>query len=219
MSAIVRATLREGRRNAGTFELVYDVETDAGPRVAERPPADGGLEHRDHLLRAIAQRRVGGWRAEGFADVAAREIRVRAAWDDEEGEIEAKSKAGRRTLPILAVLAPELAAHKLRTGRDGHALVFGTTPEMPFEPSTVRRRALKAWREAKVESIGLHEARHTFASLLIAAGVNAKAIMEFMGHATIAMTFDRYYNRRRPHTSIGNRPPISRVHNLRGQDS
>ena len=31
-------------------------------------------------------------------------------------------------------------------------------------------------------------------------------------------SFLRYYNRRRPHTSLGDRPPISRVHNLRGQD-
>jgi transposase InsO family protein len=28
-----------------------------------------------------------------------------------------------------------------------------------------------------------------------------------------------HYNHRRPHSAIGNRPPISRVHNLRGQDS
>ncbi|MGE0027058.1 MAG: integrase core domain-containing protein [Thermoleophilia bacterium] len=27
----------------------------------------------------------------------------------------------------------------------------------------------------------------------------------------------RTYNRRRPHSSLGNRPPISRVHNVRGQ--
>jgi transposase InsO family protein len=32
-------------------------------------------------------------------------------------------------------------------------------------------------------------------------------------------SFIRYYNRRRPHTSLGDRPPITRVHNLRGQDS
>ena len=31
-------------------------------------------------------------------------------------------------------------------------------------------------------------------------------------------SFVRYYNRRRPHSSLGDRPPISRVHNLRGQD-
>jgi transposase InsO family protein len=30
-------------------------------------------------------------------------------------------------------------------------------------------------------------------------------------------SFIRYYNRQRPHSSIGDRPPISRVHNLRGQ--
>jgi transposase InsO family protein len=32
-------------------------------------------------------------------------------------------------------------------------------------------------------------------------------------------SFVRYYNRRRPHSSLGDRPPISRVHNLRGQDN
>jgi len=32
-------------------------------------------------------------------------------------------------------------------------------------------------------------------------------------------SFLRYYNRRRPHGSLGDRPPISRVHNVRGQDS
>ena len=32
-------------------------------------------------------------------------------------------------------------------------------------------------------------------------------------------SFIRYYNRRRPHSSLGDRPPISRVHNLPGQDS
>jgi transposase InsO family protein len=32
-------------------------------------------------------------------------------------------------------------------------------------------------------------------------------------------SFLRYYNRRRPHSSLGDRPPVSRVHNVRGQDS
>jgi transposase InsO family protein len=32
-------------------------------------------------------------------------------------------------------------------------------------------------------------------------------------------SFMRYYNRRRPHGSLGDRPPISRVHNVHGQDS
>jgi transposase InsO family protein len=33
------------------------------------------------------------------------------------------------------------------------------------------------------------------------------------------LSFLRYYNRQRPHSSLKDRPPISRVHNLRGQDS
>jgi transposase InsO family protein len=32
-------------------------------------------------------------------------------------------------------------------------------------------------------------------------------------------SFLRYYNRRRPHSSLGDRPPISRVHDLCGQDN
>ena len=38
----------------------------------------------------------------------------------------------------------------------------------------------------------MHECRHTFASLMIAAGVNAKALSTFMGHANISITMDRY---------------------------
>ena len=40
--------------------------------------------------------------------------------------------------------------------------------------------------------MGLHEARHTFASVLIASGVNAKAITTYMGHASIQTTYDLY---------------------------
>lgn len=125
-------------------------------------------------------------------DLPAREIRVQRAWDDCEGAIDGKSDAAQRTVPILALLIPELAAHKLRTGRDGDALVFGLSATHPFDPSSVRRRALAAWKTGGLSPIGLHECRHTFASTMIAAGVNAKAIMECMGHASITMTFDRY---------------------------
>lgn len=45
---------------------------------------------------------------------------------------------------------------------------------------------------APVAPPGLHECRHTFASLMIAAGVNAKALSTYMGHASITITLDRY---------------------------
>ena len=53
-------------------------------------------------------------------------------------------------------------------------------------------RAKDAWKDSKLDRLGLHEARHTFASLMIAAGVNAKALSTYMGHATISITLDRY---------------------------
>jgi integrase len=59
-------------------------------------------------------------------------------------------------------------------------------------PSTVRTSARKAWKASDCNPISLHECRHTFASLMIEAGENPKAIQTFMGHATIQMTFDRY---------------------------
>ena len=43
-----------------------------------------------------------------------------------------------------------------------------------------------------MEPVTLHECRHTYASLMIAAGVNFKALSEFMGHAEISITLDRY---------------------------
>jgi integrase len=115
-------------------------------------------------------------------------------------------------VPLIARLSPFLAAHRLAAGRDGDALVFGADANRPFEPSTVRRRALAAWgwkdapnpradgprtvlakaHDDALDPLGLHEARHTFASLMIAAGVNAKALSTIMGHATIAITFDVY---------------------------
>jgi transposase InsO family protein len=36
------------------------------------------------------------------------------------------------------------------------------------------------------------------------------------GRTRALPSFLRYYNRRRPHSSLGDRPPISRVHNVRG---
>jgi hypothetical protein len=56
------------------------------------------------------------------------------------------------------------------------------------QPSTLRLRAARAWKTGRLEPIGLHEARHTFASLAIAAGVNAKALSTYMAHASAAIT-------------------------------
>ena len=48
------------------------------------------------------------------------------------------------------------------------------------------------WETANLPVLTLHEARHTYASLMIASGVNAKALSTFMGHSNPAVTLDLY---------------------------
>jgi integrase len=123
-------------------------------------------------------------------DLAAGVIRVERAWD-EGGVVEPKSAKGRRKVPIAGVLRDQLVEHRMRQGRsDG--LVFGKTGRTPFYPHGLSERADTAWEAVGLERITLHEARHTFASLMIAAGVNAKALSTYMGHANISITLDRY---------------------------
>jgi integrase len=124
-------------------------------------------------------------------DLAAGVIHVERSWDAKEGVVGPKSRAGRRTVPIPAALREYLVEHKLRLGRHV-GLVFGTSYTQPFTPSNVRKRANAAWARAGLEPIGLHECRHTFASLMIAADVNAKALSTYMGHSSVTITLDRY---------------------------
>ena len=95
-------------------------------------------------------------------------------------------------MPISEALRVPLAAHLLATGRRGDDLVYGATATSPFAPKRLQDAADAAWRDAGLTRITLHECRHTFASLMIAAGVNAKALSTYMGHANIAITLDRY---------------------------
>jgi len=125
-------------------------------------------------------------------DLAAGVIRVERSYDPKAGVyVTPKSRAGERKVPIPSVLREYLIAHKLRTGRS-EGLVFPTRAGTPFDSWAIKARADKAWRLAGLNPIGLHESRHTFASLMIAAGVNAKALATYMGHASITITLDRY---------------------------
>lgn len=87
-----------------------------------------------------------------------------------------------------------LIAHLMATGRRGKpdALIFGRTDTDPFLRSTPRNRARKAWTDAKLNPITLHECRHTYASTMVAAGVDPGEVMRRMGHSTVALTLDRY---------------------------
>jgi integrase len=102
-----------------------------------------------------------------------------------------KSQAGVRTVPIARALRLHLVEHRLAHDARG-GLFCGRKNGKPFSNQAVSQRAQRAWTAAGLDPIGLHDCRHTFASLMIAAGVNAKSLSAFMGHASITMTLDRY---------------------------
>jgi integrase len=123
-------------------------------------------------------------------DLANGKLRVEQSWDAREGLIETKNR-GKRTVPIAAALRDLLVVHRMRLG-EPEGFVFGRSPDHPFNDKAVRRETRGAWDAAELAPIDLHEARHTFASLMIAAGVNAKALSEYMGHSSIKITLDLY---------------------------
>lgn len=71
-------------------------------------------------------------------------------------------------------------------------LVFTTTSGRPIDPRGLNRMLTVLCRKAKIRRVRVHDLRHTCASLLLAQGVDARTIMETLGHSTITMTLDTY---------------------------
>jgi integrase len=106
----------------------------------------------------------------GAVDLAGGTIRVRESWDPKEGSIAPKTKTSQRTTPMPAVLRDHRMDRRLSApDASDEALVFGVAAKVPFQATV-----------------------HTYASFMIAAGVNAKALSAFMGHSSIKVTFDLY---------------------------
>jgi integrase len=118
-------------------------------------------------------------------DLAGGVLHVRRGWDEVEGEIAPKSHKGIRDVPIPLVLRDYLVEHRMMSN-EGESAVF------PRRIRSYTRAAAKCWREAGLARLTLHETRHTYASLMIASGVNVKALSTYMGHANIAITLDLY---------------------------
>ena len=181
---------------AEAAELIAAIPN-AGDRAIWATAMYGGLRRGE--LRALRREDV---------DLAGGVIQVRRGWDPVEGEIDLKSEAGRRKVPIAAVLRDFLIDRLAESDKEPHERIFGERRGQAFSADKLQMRADAAWkaenaRRQKVaeqegskpeelERITLHACRHTYASLMIAAGVNAKALSTFMGHARISITLDRY---------------------------
>jgi integrase len=137
-------------------------------------------------------------------DLKAGTLSVHCSWSMAHGLGATKNRDSRK-VPVLAPLREHLAAERLRKA-PGIEFCFGLEPGRPFRPDRLQQRADEAWQAVGLERLTLHDCRHTFASLAIAAGANAKALSSYMGHSSVAITFDRY-----GHLMPGNEAEFARL--------
>ncbi|MDX3757267.1 site-specific integrase [Streptomyces sp. AK02-04a] len=106
-----------------------------------------------------------------------------------------------RVIPIpLMCVAPlrwqrlRQAARRDAIGADWHDSdhVFTTRSGRPIEPRNLYRSFLRIAASAGLPQVRLHDTRHGCASLLFAAGVAPRTVMEILGHSQIAVTMNVY---------------------------
>ncbi|MFJ2014715.1 tyrosine-type recombinase/integrase [Streptomyces globisporus] len=107
----------------------------------------------------------------------------------------------RRAVPLPAMCIAPLRWHRMRQAeakaRAGEAWqegghVFVTRTGRPVEPRNVYRSFTRLAESAGLRVIRLHDARHGCATILTAAGVAPRVVMEILGHSQISITMDVY---------------------------
>lgn len=108
---------------------------------------------------------------------------------------EPKTKSAVRTVPINSDLAARLKALRTQDGAIAHATahVFSAGGGAPLHASNVLRRRWHPLLESvKLERCGFHRLRHTYASLMLQAGLDINTTSRLLGHASPAITLGVY---------------------------
>jgi integrase len=112
-----------------------------------------------------------------------------------------KTERSRRTIALPAVAVAALRAHKIRhleerlkagTDWEDWGLVFTTPHGTPVDPRNLTRTFHGILNQAGLPRIRFHDLRHSCATLLLAQGVDARTIMEVLGHSQISLTLNTY---------------------------
>jgi integrase len=100
-----------------------------------------------------------------------------------------------RTVAVLRDHRKRQASERLRAGEAWADLDLVFTNELgePTDADRFTRETKDLAVAAGVPALTLHQAtRHTWATLALQQGVNAKVVQERLGHSSIAITLDRY---------------------------
>ena len=125
--------------------------------------------------------------------------RVRRDADDKPPELsqprffEPKTATSRRTIPLSPELIAALKRWKLQSPKGKDDLVFPAPSGAPAHRSNVLKRGLyPALVRAKLRRVDMHSLRHSFASILIAAGTPITEVQALLGHSSAQTTLKVY---------------------------
>jgi len=62
----------------------------------------------------------------------------------------------------------------------------------PLDPGTLTHNFARIARKVGLPGTRFHDLRHTFASLMLLAGIHPKIVSEMLGHSSVAFTLDVY---------------------------
>jgi integrase len=105
-----------------------------------------------------------------------------------------KTKSGRKRVVHLTVVAAELAAEQLAAREGGPLdLLFPSPAGGIWRKDNFMARVFRpAVRRAELDGLTFHDLRHTYASLMVAAGVTPHVIAEQLGHRDARLVLQRY---------------------------
>jgi len=112
-----------------------------------------------------------------------------------------KTARGRRTITLDAVTVAALREHRkaqaaerllIGAGWADHGLVFTKVDGTPLHPERFSLSFTERARQLGLPKIRLHDLRHGWATMALAAGVHPKVVQERLGHASISITLDTY---------------------------
>jgi integrase len=125
-----------------------------------------------------------------------RRLHIRRTLSEVNGHFHPTSTKNRRDRQVAlpTFLTKDLNSHLATyTAPDADALVFTTPTGAPIRNSNFRRRVWRpALAEAKVESLKLHELRHSAASIMAALGWSLVEVQRQLGHSSLVVTADVY---------------------------
>ena len=137
-------------------------------------------------------------------DLDKRTLTVRNQLQRVGGELYEDSTKNRRTrmIPLPLMCVPPLRWQRLRQAEQRRAAgdrwqgggnhVFTTRNGLPVEPTNLARSFARVAADANLRKIRLHDTRHGCATILVAAGVPPRVVMEILGHSQIAVTMNVY---------------------------